>query len=87
MLHPRKKVVIGFQVVRGLRTMNPLLLQRELEFQRRHDLLHDLILQGKDVFERTVVALGPQMIAGGGIDQLRGDPHLIVSFAHAAFQT
>ena len=36
--------------------------------------------------QRTVVALGPQVTAGGGIDQLRGDPHLVVSLAHAAFQ-
>ena len=34
----------------------------------------------------AVVALGPQVTAGGGIDQLRRDPHLVVSLAHAAFQ-
>ena len=64
----------------------PLLLQRELQLQRRHDLLHDLILQGEDVLQWAVVALGPQVTAGGGVDQLRGDPHLLVRFLHAAFQ-
>ncbi len=45
----------------------PLLFQRELEFQRRHDLLHDLVLQGKDVCEGAVVALGPHMGVCGGV--------------------
>ena len=61
-------------------------MQRELELQRGHDLLHDLILQGKDVCERTVVALGPEVSAGGGVDQLRDDAHLIAGFLHTAFQ-
>ena len=64
----------------------PLFLQGELQIQRRHDLLHDLILQGKDVFEWAIVALGPEMAAGGGVNQLRDNPHLIASLLHAAFQ-
>ena len=36
--------------------------------------------------QRPVIALGPQVTAGGGIDQLRRDPHLVVSLAHTAFQ-
>ena len=61
-------------------------LQGELQLQRRHDLLHDLILQGKDVFEGTVVAFRPNMTASGGVNQLRDDAHLIARFLHTAFQ-
>ena len=85
-LHPAQDVVIGFQVVRAFAHDPSLLLQGELEFQRRHDLLYDLVLQGKDVCERTVVALRPQVPAGGGVDQLHGDSHLLVCLAYAAFQ-
>ena len=85
-LHPAQEGVIGLQVVRVFAHDVPLLLQRELQLQRRHDLLHDLILQRKDVLQRAVIALGPQVIAGRGIDQLRGDPHLLARFLHTAFQ-
>ena len=64
----------------------PLLLQGELQLQRGHDLLHDLILQGKDVLQRSVILLGPHVVAGGGVDQLRSDPYLLVGFLHTAFQ-
>jgi hypothetical protein len=63
-----------------------LLLQRELEFQRGYDLLYDLILQGKDVLEWAVVALSPELFSCSGINQLGRHSHLIVSFAHTAFQ-
>ena len=46
----------------------PLLLQRELQLQRGHDLLHDLILEREEVLQRTVVALRPQVPAGRGIN-------------------
>ena len=85
-LQPAQEGIIGLQVVRGLAHEVPLLPQRELQLQRRHDLLHDLVLQGKDVLERPVIPLRPEVIAGRGIDQLRGDPHLVVCFAYAAFQ-
>ena len=63
-----------------------LLLRCQFDFQREYDPVSDLVLQGKDVCEWAVVAFGPQMLAGGGIDQLGRDPHLVVRFADAAFQ-
>ena len=41
------------------------------------DLLRHLVLDSKDVVERAIIALGPDMIAGRRIDQLRSDAHLI----------
>jgi len=34
----------------------------------RHDRVHNLILDGEDVLEHAVVALGPAMCASCGID-------------------
>ncbi len=85
-VRPAQEGIIRLQVVRAFAHEVPLLLQGELQIQRRHDLLHDLILQGKDVFEGTVVALGPQMSSGGGVNQLRHNPHLIARFLYTAFQ-
>src|SRR5438128_387236 len=63
-----------------------LLPQGELELQGCHNLLHDFILQSKNVFQRPVIALGPQVIVLGGINQLGSDAHLSVGLAYAAFQ-
>src|SRR5215831_9459286 len=46
----------------------------------------DLVLNGKDVLKRTVVALGPDVMAARSVDKLRGDANAIAGFAHAAFK-
>ena len=38
-------------------------------------LAGDLVLQFEDVVERAVEAVGPEVRAGGGVDQLAGDAH------------
>ena len=43
-------------------------------------------LEGKDVFELPVVALGPQVEAVGYIDELCSDSHLIACLANAALE-
>ena len=48
--------------------------------------LRDFILHGENVGEITVVALGPDMIAGFGLDKLRGHPNAIAGFSKIAFQ-
>src|SRR5262245_17318635 len=45
-----------------------------------------LILDREDVLELTVVALGPAMGAGYGIDELHGDANPITAAANAALQ-
>ncbi len=44
----------------------------------------DLVLDGEDVGELAVVALGPDVAVGRGVDQLDGDAHPVAGLAHAA---
>src|SRR5712692_2494910 len=48
--------------------------------------LGDLVLHRKDVREIAVVALGPDVVAGFGLDQLRGDADAVAGFTQAAFE-
>src|ERR1700730_5366090 len=48
--------------------------------------LGDLVLQCEDVSEIAIVALGPDMRPGLGLDQLRGKPDPVAGFAQDAFQ-
>src|SRR5690242_7001167 len=80
-----KSSLIGFPSIETFRRF----AQYALLFgfgQRRLDdasnARRDLVLHGKDVTEVAVIALGPDMDAGGGVDQLRGDAHSITALAH-----
>ncbi len=61
-------------------------VSRKRQRKRAHDLLQHLVLQAEDVVELAVVALGPKVAAGGRVDQLRVDAHLLAGLAHAALQ-
>jgi hypothetical protein len=50
------------------------------------DIARDLILQFEDVVECAVEAVSPDMGAGRGVDQLAGDAHAVLGFAHTAFE-
>ena len=50
------------------------------------DPLGDLVLQLEHVVERTVELFRPQMRAGLGLDQLRGDAQPIAALADAALK-
>ena len=58
----------------------------EFWLDRSHDLFRNFILQGKNVRQVAVVSIGPDVIAGCGVDELRGDAHAIAALAHAALQ-
>src|SRR5215471_12663881 len=58
----------------------------QLGLDRRHDPFGDLVLHGEDVAEIAVVALGPNVIAGFRLDQLRGDPQPVAALADASFE-
>ena len=45
----------------------------------------DLVLEREDVLQVAVVALGPDVVVGFGIDQLHRDAHPVAGLAHAAF--
>ena len=46
----------------------------------------DLILQFKHIGQFAVIAVGPDVIARRGVDQLGGDPHAVAALADTAFQ-
>ena len=46
----------------------------------------NFVLDGKNIDQFPVIALGPEMEAAMGIDKLRGDPHPIAAEADAAFK-
>ena len=58
----------------------------KLRLDRGDDRLGDLVLHGEHVGEVAVVALGPEMAAGGDVVELRGDAHAVAALAHAAFE-
>ena len=48
--------------------------------------LSDFVLHGENVGKVTVVALGPDMIAGFGLDKLCGHPDAVAGFTETAFE-
>src|SRR5262249_20001826 len=51
-----------------------------------HDALGNLVLNGKNVFERTVVTLRPDVLSAARVDQLRSDAYAIASLSYASFE-
>jgi hypothetical protein len=54
-------------------------------YRDRHRLAN-LVLHRKNVGEVAVVVLGPDVVTGLGLDQLRGDADALTGFAQAAFK-
>ena len=52
--------------------------------QRGDDGRRDLVLDGEDVLQIPVVALGPDVVVGLAVDQLHRDAHPVAGLAHAA---
>src|SRR5215469_8042519 len=48
--------------------------------------LSDLILHRENVSEFTIIAFGPDVVAGLGLDQLRGDADAVAGTSHGAFE-
>jgi hypothetical protein len=53
---------------------------------RGHDPFGDVILNGEDVLQLAVVLLGPDMLAGFGVDQLAGDADAVARRSDTALQ-
>src|SRR5687767_15091427 len=53
--------------------------------KRADDLLHDLVLDGKYAGQITVEFFTPDMAAGLGVDQLRGDANALTHAPYASF--
>ena len=52
-----------------------LLLGQQLDLQLIDNGVRDLVLDGEDIGEIAVVAIGPQMPPVAAVDELRGDAH------------
>ena len=52
--------------------------------QRAGNRLGDLFLHREHALQLAVVAFGPEMRAVAGLDELRGDAHLVPVLAHRA---
>ena len=65
----------GVDAVRRLRGGTKALLHVEVGLDHRHHALGDVVLDGEEVAQLAVIALGPDVLAGFGIDELRRDAH------------
>src|SRR5262245_53826978 len=54
--------------------------------KHRHDRSDDLVLDGKSVIELAIVAVGPPVRAGRGIDELGADADTVAGAANAALE-
>ncbi|MEE9588459.1 MAG: hypothetical protein V3V97_10595 [Hyphomicrobiaceae bacterium] len=60
-------------------------LWRQTDLQGLDNLSNKLVLDAKYVRNLAIVAFGPDMPAGGGIDQLGIDPDRVAGPPHTAF--
>ena len=58
----------------------------ELDIESRHNLLGNLILKSKQVIQFAAEAIGPDRLAGLGVDQLGGNPYLVAGLAHGSYE-
>ena len=58
----------------------------KMRLDRSDHLLGDLVQHGEHVAQLAVVLLGPDVLAGLGLDQLAGDPDAFACGAHAALE-
>jgi hypothetical protein len=58
----------------------------ELDLEGADDLASDLLLHSKNVLQVALVVLGPEVLVGTRIDELRGDAYAPGVPSHAAFE-
>ena len=81
--------LVGFpgpQAFRWLAQRAPLFRIRDSRSDGPGDRQRDLVLHCKYVGQITVVTLRPNVVAGLGVDELRGHANPLAAPAHAAFQ-
>src|SRR5207249_9948199 len=74
-------MIVSVQAGRGLAASALGSARLHAAHQGSDDRVHDLVLHREEICQRTIEALAPDMIAGLGIDELRGDPD---AFPHPA---
>ena len=78
--------IIGVKAIGRLADRTLSLELAELGLDCAGDAARHLVLQFEDVVESAVEAVGPDVGAGGGVDQLAGDAHSVLGFAHRALE-
>src|SRR5258708_18820445 len=78
--------IIGIEAIGALAFDALDLGEPQTRFDGADDGKRYLVLQGENIVGLAVIALGPDMRAGRGVDELPGDAHAIAGLAHAAFE-
>ena len=81
-----EKEVIGSEVFRRLAPGAFDLGPPDRRLDGADHMRRDLVLQIEDILKNAVIALGPEMGAGRGIDQLTGDAEPVARLADAALE-
>ena len=83
---PLQVIVVGLDIAGSARGEAGFFGRQQPHFQGVGDRARDLVLDLEDVFHLAVVALRPEMVAVGHVDQLRADPDPLAGLAHAPFE-
>jgi hypothetical protein len=78
--------VVGLHIDFALPGRPVFLFRRQLELERRNDLLGEFVLNGEDVSEVAIEAIGPDMRTALSVDELAGNADPVARLPHAAFQ-
>src|SRR6516164_3123859 len=76
----------GVQAFRLLALCSYTLGSVKLRLNRCHYPLSYLVLKRKDAGEFPIIALGPDMMPGDGVNELRGDTHSVRLLANTTFK-
>ena len=79
-------VVVGVDVLRGRRLDRLPFAWQQLDLELIHDRLRDFVLDGEDVGQISVVAIGPEVRSLFCIDQLGVDADAIARLSNAALE-
>ena len=78
--------VPGAQIVRPVRARPLALGLAKLGLDCTHQRCGDFVLNGENIFQLAVVALGPDMVARQTVNQLRRDTNALAGLANTAFE-
>src|SRR5205085_6856037 len=81
-----KIVVVGLDVLRGHFLDCPLFVFTQDNAKRFRNVLRDLVLNREDVFDLTIVSLGPELISICDVDELHADADFISHLAHTSLE-
>jgi len=84
---PASQIIsISFDVIRWRLPDRLPLLRMELDLQLLDNCMGNFVLDGENIGQVTVKAVGPKMAAVLAVDKLSGDSHACPGLAHASFQ-